>query len=100
VLVCRHLTDMAVFELAGLASLRRLSLVRIQKLTDNAVLFLSEHATALERLDVSYCDRLTLEAVHTLLGKLSQLQHLTATGVPCLKRKGIDRFSDPPPKVR
>jgi F-box and leucine-rich repeat protein GRR1 len=98
-LVCRHLTDMAVFELAGLANLQRLSLVRVQKLTDNAVFFLAEHAMGLERLHVSYCDRLSLFAVQHLLRKLAKLQHLTATGIPAFKRKGIKRFSDPPPSV-
>jgi F-box and leucine-rich repeat protein GRR1 len=90
---------MAVFELAGLANLQRLSLVRVQKLTDNAVFFLAEHATGLERLHLSYCDRLSLFAVQHLLRKLDKLQHLTATGIPAFKRKGIKRFSDPPPAV-
>jgi hypothetical protein len=98
-LVCRHLTDMAVFELAGLANLQRLSLVRVQKLTDNAVFFLAEHAKDLERLHLSYCDRLSLPAVQLLLQKLVKLQHLTATGIPAFRRKGIRRFSDPPPSV-
>lgn len=90
---------MAVFELAGLANLQRLSLVRVQKLTDNAVFFLAEHAKGLERLHLSYCDRLSLPAVQLLLRKLVNLQHLTATGIPAFKRKGIKRFSDPPPSV-
>jgi F-box and leucine-rich repeat protein GRR1 len=90
---------MAVFELAGLANLQRLSLVRVQKLTDNAVFFLAEHATELERLHLSYCDRLSLFAVQHLLRKLAKLQHLTATGIPAFRRKGIKRFSDPPPSV-
>jgi hypothetical protein len=98
-LVCRHLTDLAIFELAGLPNLQRLSLVRVQKLTDNAVFFLAEHATKLERLHLSYCDRLSLLAVQHLLQKLDKLQHLTATGIPAFKRKGIKRFSDPPPSV-
>lgn len=99
-IVCRHLTDMSVFELAGLSSLRRLSLVRVHKLTDNAIDFLAEHATSLERLHLSYCDRLSLDAIHLLLKRLVKLQHLTATGVPSFKRKGVSRFSDPPPCVR
>jgi len=99
-LVCRNLTDMSVFELAGLSSLRRLSLVRVHKLTDIAIFALAEHATLLERLHLSYCDRLSLDSVHLLLKKLAQLQHLTATGVPSFKRKGVHRFSDPPPTVR
>ncbi|THV08382.1 RNI-like protein [Dendrothele bispora CBS 962.96] len=94
---CRNLTDMSVFELSGLQGLRRLSLVRVQKLTDIAVFSLAEHATALERLYVSYCDHFSLDAIHLLLKKLSRLQHLAATGVPSLKRKGVQRFSDEPP---
>lgn len=98
--VCRNLTDMSVFELAGLSSLRRLSLVRVHKLTDIAVFALAEHATALERVHLSYCDHLSLDAVHLLLKKLDRLQHLTATGIPSFKRKGIHRFSDASPPVR
>ncbi|KAF9464391.1 hypothetical protein BDZ94DRAFT_1162081 [Collybia nuda] len=96
---CRNLTDMSVFELAGLKDLRRLSLVRVHKLTDIAIFSLAEHATALERLHLSYCDRLSLDAIHLLLRKLEHLQHLTATGVPSFKKKGIHRFSDIPPMV-
>lgn len=90
---------MAIFELAGLTGLQRLSLVRVQKLTDNAVFFLAEHAKGLERLHLSYCDHLSLSAMMLLLRKLPNLQHLTTTGVPSFKRKGIKRFSDPPPSV-
>jgi F-box and leucine-rich repeat protein GRR1 len=91
---------MSVFELAGLESLRRLSLVRVHKLTDMAIYALAEHATSLERLHLSYCDRLSLDSIHVLMKKLEHLHHLTATGVPSLKRKGIQRFSDLPPNVR
>lgn len=99
-IVCRNLTDMSVFELAGLSSLRRLSLVRVHKLTDIALFALAEHATALERLQVSYCDKLSLDAVHLLLNKLDRLEHLSATGIPSFKRQGVERFSDSPPPVR
>jgi F-box and leucine-rich repeat protein GRR1 len=95
---CRHLTDMAVFELAGLDSLRRLSLVRVHKLTDIALFSLAEHAPSLERLHLSYCDNISLDAVHLMLKKLGKLQHLTATGIPSFKRRGVQRFSDSPPK--
>ncbi|KZP04916.1 RNI-like protein [Athelia psychrophila] len=94
---CRHLTDMTVLEIAVLPNLQRLSLVRVQNLTDNAVFALAEHATALERLHLSYCDGISLSAVHLMLRKLGKLQLLIANGVPALKRKGIKRFSDPPP---
>jgi len=94
---CRNLTDMSVFCLAELSSLRRLSVVRVHKLTDIAVFALADHALSLERLNLSYCDRLSLDAVHLLLKRLTRLQHLSATGLPSLKRKGIHRFSDPAP---
>ncbi|KAF8450525.1 hypothetical protein L210DRAFT_3520712 [Boletus edulis BED1] len=54
---CRLLTDMSVFELAELESLHRLVLVRVPKLTDNAIYQLGDHARSLERLHLSYCDR-------------------------------------------
>jgi hypothetical protein len=90
---------MAVFELACLARLRRLSLVRVHKITDLAVCALAEQASQLERLHLSYCDQLSLDSIHLLLRKSRHLQHLTATGVPAFRRQGVHRFSDPPPPV-
>ena len=90
---------MSIFELAGLKSLQRLSLVRVQKLTDIGLFSLAEHARKLERLHLSYCDHLSLDAIHLLLGKLDRLQHLSATGIPAIKRQGIQRFSAPAPEV-
>ena len=94
--VCRNLSDMSVFELAELRSLQRLSLVRVHKLTDIAIFALAEHAVGLERLHLSYCDHLSLDAVHLLLQKLNGLCHLTATGIPSMRRKGVQRFSESP----
>ncbi|KIK29314.1 hypothetical protein PISMIDRAFT_524928, partial [Pisolithus microcarpus 441] len=54
---CRQLTDLAVMELAGLQKLTRLVLVRVPKVTDNAIYFLGDHTPTLERLHLSYCDR-------------------------------------------
>ncbi|KAK7061918.1 hypothetical protein R3P38DRAFT_2832284 [Favolaschia claudopus] len=96
---CRNLTDMSVFCLAELRGIRRLSLVRVHKLTDIAVFALAEHALELERLNLSYCDRLTLEATHLLLKRLVRLQNLSVTGIPSvIRRRGVRRFSDPPPE--
>ncbi|PPQ77670.1 hypothetical protein CVT25_011105 [Psilocybe cyanescens] len=94
---CVDVAYMSVFELAGLPSLRRLSLVRVHKLTDIGIFALAEQATGLERLHLSYCDHLSLDAVHLLLRKLDRLQHLTATGIPSLRRRGVHRFSEPTP---
>lgn len=98
-LVCRQLTDMAVFELASLERIHRLVLVRVPKLTDNAVYFLADHTPSLERLHLSYCDRITLKSLHHLVRTCNRLVHLTATGVPGARRTGVGRFSDPPPAV-
>lgn len=91
---------MSVFCLAELRGIRRLSLVRVHKLTDIALFALAEHALDLERLNLSYCDRLTLDAAHLLLKRLLRLQNLSVTGIPSFKRKGVHRFSDPAPAVR
>jgi F-box and leucine-rich repeat protein GRR1 len=95
---CRLLTDMSVIELAGLTGLRRLSLVRVQKLTDNAIFFMAEHCPKIERLHISYCDRISLDAIHMLLKRSENLQQLSGSGVPSLLRRiGVERFSDPAP---
>lgn len=90
---------MSVFELAGLRGLRRLSLVRVQKLTDMAIFALAEQAVSIERLHLSYCEHFSLEAIHELLKKVEKLHYLTLTGVPSMKSKCMQRFSDLPPNV-
>lgn len=97
--VCRQLTDLSVFELAGLEKLHRLVLVRVPRVTDNAIYHLGEHARSLERLHLSYCDRISLKAIHHLVREAPRLNHLTATGVPAARRMGLSRFSDQPPDV-
>ena len=47
--------------------MRRLSLVRVHRVTDIAIFALAEHALDLERLNLSYCDALSLDALHLLL---------------------------------
>lgn len=94
---CSNLGDLAVLELATLPLLRRLSLVRLRKLTDNAVFFLAEHTPTLERLHLSHCDGLSLDSMHHVIRKLPELVHLSATGIPALTRPGVERFSERPP---
>lgn len=98
-IVCSNLTDMAVLELAGLPHLRRLSLVGLRKITDNAVFFIAEHTATMERLHLSYCEAISLDAVHLVTKKLARLQHFTVTGIPALSRPGVARFSERPPAV-
>ncbi|XP_006460346.1 hypothetical protein AGABI2DRAFT_184837 [Agaricus bisporus var. bisporus H97] len=69
---CIDVGYMSAFELAGLAGLRRLSLVRVQKLTDLAVFALAEQATQLERLHLSKCMQRFSESPPTNLGPAQQ----------------------------
>ncbi|PFH51278.1 hypothetical protein AMATHDRAFT_59267 [Amanita thiersii Skay4041] len=94
---CENLTDMSVFELASLSSLRRLSLICVRKITDIAIYALAEQANELERLHLSYCENISLDAIHTLLRKLERLQQLTVTGVPSFRIEGVERFSEQAP---
>ncbi|CAL1700188.1 unnamed protein product [Somion occarium] len=94
---CSNLTDMSVLEIGTLTHLRRLSLVGLHALTDNALLFLAEHTPTLMRLHVSQCNQLSLEAVHTLISRLTNLEHLSASGLPSLRRLGVKRFSESAP---
>jgi len=90
---------MAVLELATLPSLKRLSLVQLRKLTDNAVFFLAEHTLTLERLHLSHCDGLSLDSIYHAIRRLPELVHLSATGIPALARPGVERFSERAPQV-
>ncbi|KAJ7490438.1 hypothetical protein B0H11DRAFT_2010434 [Mycena galericulata] len=61
---CVLLTDM---------SLRRVGLVRVNNLTDEAIFSLADRHATLERIHLSYCDQISVMAVHFLLQKLHKL---------------------------
>ena len=48
-----RLTDMSVFELSALPKLRRIGLVRVNQLTDEAIYALAERHATLERIHLS-----------------------------------------------
>ncbi|KAE9410162.1 RNI-like protein [Gymnopus androsaceus JB14] len=89
---CQLLTDLAVFELAGLPKLRRIGLVRVHNLTDEAVFALAERHATLERIHLSYCDQISVMAIHFLLQKLHKLTHLSLTGVTAFRQPELQRF--------
>lgn len=91
---------MSVFELAGLQKLRRIGLVRVNNLTDQAIYSLAERHSTLERIHLSYCDQITVMAIHFLLQKLLKLTHLSLTGVPAFRRPELQQFCRDPPPVR
>lgn len=97
---CVQLTDMSVFELSALPKLRRIGLVRVSNLTDQAIYALGERHSTLERIHLSYCDQISVLAVHFLLQKLPKLTHLSLTGIPAFRRNELQQFCRDPPPVR
>ncbi|RDB22547.1 SCF E3 ubiquitin ligase complex F-box protein grrA [Hypsizygus marmoreus] len=95
---CVLLTDMSVFELSALPKLRRIGLVRVNNLTDEAIYSLGEHHTTLERIHLSYCDQISVMAIHFLLQKLDKLTHLSLTGIPAFRQPELQQFCRDPPK--
>ena len=91
---------MSVFELAGLRKLRRIGLTRLNNLTDEAIYALGDLHQTLERVHLSYCDRITLTAISYLVQKLQRLTHLSLTGVPAFLRPELQRFCRLPSAVR
>jgi hypothetical protein len=91
---------MSVFELASLPKLRRIGLVRVSSLTDEAIYSLGDRHQTLERVHLSYCDQITVMAIHYLLQKLQKLNHLSLTGIPAFRRSELQQFCRTPPAVR
>nr|AOC97496.1 ethylene- and jasmonate-responsive plant defensin [Flammulina velutipes] len=94
---CTQLTDLAVFELANLQKLRRVGLVRVNNITDEAIYAMAERHATLERIHLSYCDQVSVMAVHFLLQKLHKLTHLSLTGVPAFRQAELQQFCRPAP---
>ncbi|KAF8450517.1 hypothetical protein L210DRAFT_3639612 [Boletus edulis BED1] len=95
---CTLLTDMSVFELASLPKLRRIGLVRVSNLTDEAIYALAERHNTLERIHLSYCDQISVMAIHFLLQKLHKLTHLSLTGIPSFRKPELQQFCRQPPQ--
>ncbi|KAH8118777.1 RNI-like protein [Phellopilus nigrolimitatus] len=95
---CPLLTDMSVFELSGLPKLRRIGLVRVTNLTDQAIFSLADRHSTLERIHLSYCENITVLAVHFLLQRLAKLTHLSLTGIPAFRRPELQQFCRSPPR--
>ncbi|CAE7178795.1 unnamed protein product, partial [Rhizoctonia solani] len=95
---CSHLTDLSISELAALVKLRRIGLVRVVNLSDQAVFALSERQSSLERIHLSYCEQITIPAIHFLLQRLHKLTHLSLTGIPAFRREELQRYCRTPPR--
>ena len=91
---------MSVYELCSLQKLRRIGLVRVTNLTDQAIYALGERHSSLERIHLSYCDQISVAAIHFLLQKLPKVTHLSLTGIPSFRRPELQQFCRTPPQVR
>ncbi|KAG8802032.1 SCF ubiquitin ligase complex subunit, partial [Serendipita sp. 399] len=96
---CTSLTDESVRALAALPKLRRIGLVRVINLTDEAIEHLTLRHSTLERVHLSYCERISVKAIHLLLRRLTKLTHLSLTAVPAFKRRDLQEFCRPPPST-
>ncbi|KAG8965184.1 SCF ubiquitin ligase complex subunit [Tulasnella sp. 425] len=95
---CPLLSDMSVFELAVLPKLRRVGLVRVPNLTDQAIYAIGDTQTSLERIHLSYCENISAQAINYLLQRHQKLTHLALTGIPAFRRPELQQFCRPPPK--
>ena len=90
---------MSVFELAALQKLRRIGLVRVNNLTDEAVYALTSRHATLERIHLSYCNQISVSAINSMLQKLPKLTHLSLTSIDAFMDPKFQQFCGQPPSV-
>lgn len=91
---------MSVFEIASnISKLKRIGLVKVVNITDQAIYALVERAATLERLHLSYCDKLTIPSIGFLLSRLNRLTHLSLTGVSAFKIPEVKQYCRKAPSV-
>jgi F-box and leucine-rich repeat protein GRR1 len=99
---CTNITDLSVIELSKhLPTLKRIGLVKCILITDAAIQSLTTHArvsSSIERIHLSYCTRLSVNAIAGLLSRCHKLIHLSLTHVPSFLRDDLQQFCRPPPK--
>lgn len=87
--------------LLSLLPFSRCSLIsppQVTNITDEAIYSLHVR-TSLERIHLSYCDNLTVGAVNEMLQQLPRLTHLSLTGVSSFRKRALQQFCRPPPRV-
>lgn len=57
-----------------------------------------ERHDTLERIHLSYCEQITVPAVHFLLQKLTKLTHLSLTGIPAFRHTELQEYCRAPPR--
>lgn len=99
---CNQLQDQAVRDIAHLPKLRRVGLVKCQNITDqgiHAFTYRSGQENTLERIHLSYCTSISLNAITHLVNTCQRLTHLSLTGVNAFMREDLLQFCrEPPPE--
>jgi F-box and leucine-rich repeat protein GRR1 len=98
---CHKLGDDTVLALASLPKLKRIGLVKCTRITNRAILALTRNArtsVSLERIHLSYCDQLTVQAISVLVMHCKRLTHLSLSFVPAFQHQEFQQFCRPPPK--
>lgn len=98
---CHRLGDDAVVALASLPKLKRIGLVKCHRITNLAILALtksSRTSVSLERIHLSYCEQLTVQAISVLVIHCRRLTHLSLSFIPAFQHEEFQRFCRPPPK--
>ncbi|KAI9893057.1 MAG: SCF ubiquitin ligase complex subunit [Vezdaea aestivalis] len=106
---CHKLTDDSIKLLATLPKLRRIGLVKCVQVTDESIFALAKGPprgggrypigpNSLERVHLSYCERLTVGGIQALLMSCQRLTHLSLTGVNDFLREDFTKFCRQPPQ--
>lgn len=98
---CHKLGDDTVIALASLPKLKRIGLVKCTRITNRAIMALTRNARtsfSLERIHLSYCDQLTVQAISVLVIHCKRLTHLSLSFVPAFQHQEFQQFCRPPPK--
>lgn len=72
---------------------------QVINLTDEGVHALVERHSSLERIHLSYCEQVSVNAIKFLLNRLLRLTHLSLTGVTSFKTPELQQFCRPAPPV-
>lgn len=61
-------------------------------------MLLADRFLTLERIHLSWCDKITIRAIAFLLNRLPHLTHLSLSGIPAFKTVELQRYSRTPPE--
>lgn len=98
---CHNLGDDTVIALAALPKLKRIGLVKCNRITNLAIIALTRNSrtsVSLERIHLSYCEQLTSQAISLLVIHCRRLTHLSLSFVPAFQIPEFQKFCKPPPK--